>query len=126
MRLFTNQASVVVVGLLAVMFVSLFGCNSYNLSCPSNTGRPAFTHDHHPGIIFDRTGHSRRGYGVSSERFVRSEWPLAKVPVGYVNQGKIVSYSESTYDEQRVGSDNVPRQYYRRRTRTYSTGVLVR
>ena len=102
--------------------ITTMGCSCYsnNSSSRSCQGRHNASRSQ-PSIIFDypRTAaRSRQPHVTSSEQFIRQEWPMTSIPAGYVTDGEIAGYQEYTSDYQRIGSDNNPRQYYNRRTRT--------
>ena len=120
-------------GLVCVfIIVSTLGCGSYN----SNKGFFIWSDDsagqietyYHPGLIFDFTGKERR-FGerpTSSERFVRSHWPVVERRYGDITIGQIDTYQIYTDDDQRIASDNRAQQRYRYRSRTLRSGRTIR
>lgn len=115
-----------------LIIVTTFGCVRYDSYSRSffqldNLDGQNTTY-YHPGFIFDMTEKERRPgqRPTSSERFVRTRWPVVQREYGDVTLSHIDTYQIYTDDDQQITSDNRPRQRYRYRTRTLRHGLTIR
>ena len=103
--------------------ITICGCSccSNKASSHSDLAKLAASRPH-PSMIFDypnAAARNRQPDTTSSQQFFRQEWPMTSLPEGYVSNGEIAGYHEYTSDYQRIGSNNIPHQYYNRRTYTF-------
>jgi|GEM_PF-1860836 len=113
-----------------VLALSLPGCCTYKADSSAN--RTA-THPwrcqaaRNPNLIFDTPGYAGHyGLAVNSESFSRQPWPAAPAHTSYFSYPNIISYEISIYDNQYIGSNNMPYQSFHHRLRGRKIGMTVR